>query len=95
LPRLDRHAGAERVSLEKLLRRSDVCVAPLPAHRGNAGLINAARLNLMNPQRWCCQHRPGPLVVESDLAAALNEGRSQAPRFDVLSVNRRPPTIRC
>jgi glycerate dehydrogenase len=81
--------GAERVPLEELLQRSDVVSLHCPLTAETQGLINRARLGLMKPTALLVNTARGPLVVDADLAAALNEGRLGGAALDVLSVE--PP----
>ncbi len=81
--------GAERVALDDLLQRSDVISLHCPLTPETQGLINAQRLALLKPAAFLVNTGRGPLIVEADLAAALNEGRLAGAALDVLSVE--PP----
>jgi glycerate dehydrogenase len=52
-------------------------------------LINAQRLRLMKPTAFLINNSRGPLIVDQDLADALNAGRLAGAGVDVLSVE--PP----
>lgn len=80
---------AENVSLDDLLRRSDIVSLHCPLTADNQGLINAARLALMKPTAFLLNTSRGPLIVEADLARALHEGRIAGAALDVLSTE--PP----
>ena len=51
--------------------------------------MNARRLELMKPSALLVNTSRGPLIVEKDLAAVLNEGRIGGAVLDVLSTE--PP----
>jgi glycerate dehydrogenase len=78
------------VSLEELLRRSDVVSLHCPLTPDTKQLINAVRLAWMKPAAILLNTSRGGLIDETALAAALNEGRIGAAALDVLSVE--PPT---
>jgi glycerate dehydrogenase len=54
-------------------------------------MINANTLRLMKPSAFLINTSRGPLIVEQDLADALNEGRLAGAGLDVLSVE--PPPV--
>lgn len=82
-------SDAECVDLETLLRASDVVSLHCPLTPETQGLIDARRLDLMKPTALLVNAARGPLVVEADLAAALDAGRIAGAALDVLSVE--PP----
>jgi glycerate dehydrogenase len=53
------------------------------------GMINAASLTLMKPTAFLINTSRGPLVIDQDLADALNAGHLAGAGLDVLSVE--PP----
>lgn len=81
--------GVERVSLEELFQRSDVISLHCPLTEETKGMVNRARLELMKRSAFLINTGRGPLVVEADLADALNSGRIAGAGLDVLSVE--PP----
>jgi glycerate dehydrogenase len=83
------HSRAAGVDLETLLRQSDVVSLHCPLTDQTRHLINAARLALMKPSAFLINTGRGPLVHESDLAAALHAGKIAGAAVDVLSVE--PP----
>lgn len=85
-------AGTEKVSLEELLRRSDIVSLHCPLTPETEGLINAARIGLMKPSALLVNTGRGPLIVDSDLAEALNSGRLAGAALDVLSAEPPPAT---
>jgi glycerate dehydrogenase len=81
--------GFRFASVEEVLRESDVVSLHCPLTPENKGLIDAARLRLMKPSAFLLNTSRGPLVVDEDLAAALNAGIIAGAGLDVLSVE--PP----
>ena len=77
------------VDLEVLLRSSDVVSLHCPLTPVTEGLINASRLALMKPTAFLINTGRGGLVVEQDLANALNAGKIAGAGLDVLSTE--PP----
>jgi glycerate dehydrogenase len=76
-------------SLEELLQQSDVVSIHCPLFPETKGLINKERLQLMKPSAFLLNTSRGPIVVEEDLAAALNNHIIAGAGIDVLSVE--PP----
>jgi glycerate dehydrogenase len=81
--------GARAVSLETLLRESDVVTLHCPLTPETNGLINSERLQLMKPHAYLLNTSRGALVVEKDLAEALHARRIAGAGLDVLTVE--PP----
>jgi len=81
--------GAQRVPLDEVFRRSDVVSLHCPLTPETTGFVNAARLALMKPTAFLLNTGRGPLIVEADLAAALEAGRIAGAGLDVLAVE--PP----
>lgn len=75
--------GAELVSLEDLLRRSDYVSIHVPLMPGTQGLINAERLALMKPTAYLINTSRGPVVDETALIAALQAGQIAGAGLDV------------
>jgi glycerate dehydrogenase len=73
------------VSLERLFREADIVSPHCPLTDQNRGFVNTARLALMKPTAFLTNTARGPLVVEQDLADALNAGRLAGARLDVLA----------
>jgi glycerate dehydrogenase len=82
--------GFRWASVEEILRESDVVSLHSPLFPETRGLINAASLALMKPTAILINTSRGPLVMDRDLADALNAGRLGGAGLDVLSVE--PPT---
>jgi glycerate dehydrogenase len=75
--------------LEELLRTADVVSLHCPLTPQTDGLINAERLGWMKPGAILINTARGRLIVDRDLAEALNQGRIGAACLDVLTVE--PP----
>ncbi len=83
------YSGFRWASFEELLRESDVVSLHSPLSPETQGMINARTLSLMKPTAFLINTSRGPLVVEQDLADALNAGRIAGAAVDVLSTE--PP----
>jgi glycerate dehydrogenase len=81
--------GVEFISSDDIFRRADVVTLHCPLTDETRGLVNAARLATMKPGAFLINTGRGPLVVEQELADALNAGRIAGAALDVLSVE--PP----
>jgi len=84
-----RFSGFRWASFEELLRESDVVSLHSPLSQETRGMINAKTLRLMKPTAFLINTSRGPLVVEQDLADALNAGRIAGAALDALSTE--PP----
>ena len=78
------------VELDELFREADVVSLHCPLTPQTKGLINTARLRQMKNTTYLLNTARGPLIVETDLAQALNEGWIAGAGLDVLSIE--PPT---
>lgn len=90
--RTGQDGDVELVSNERLFREADVISLHCPLTPKTNGLINAARLASMKPTAFLINTGRGPLIVESDLADALNDGRLAGAGLDVLSAEPPPAT---
>jgi glycerate dehydrogenase len=72
-------------TLDELFARADVISLHCPMTDQTAGLVNSARLTHTKPTAFLINTARGGLVVEKDLAAALNEGRLGGAAVDVVS----------
>ena len=79
----------EQVSQEELLRRSDIVVLHCPLNDSTRGMINAEKLAMMKSTALLVNVARGPVVVEKDLAAALENGVIAGAAIDVF--DKEPP----
>lgn len=86
-------SGIKVVSLEELLKESDIVSLHCPLTDETAGLINKDTLALMKPSAMLVNTSRGGAVVERDLADALNSGKIAAAALDVL--DREPMDVNC
>jgi glycerate dehydrogenase len=76
--------------INEVLEQADVVSIHCPLLPETKGLINAASLNRMKRSAFLLNTSRGPVVVEQDLADALNNGIIAGAGIDVLSVE--PPS---
>ena len=79
----------EQVTQEELLCRSDIVVLHCPLNDSTRGMINAEKLAMMKPTALLVNVARGPVVVEKDLAAALENGVIAGAAIDVF--DKEPP----
>ena len=77
---------AEYVSLDELLRQSDVIALHCPLFPETKGIINKDTIAKMKDGVIILNNSRGPLIVEQDLADALDSGKVYAAGLDVVSV---------
>ena len=89
-PHLQRNlVGGEWAGIEELLPESDVVSLHSPLFPETQGMINSRTLPCMKSTAFLINTSRGPLVVDRDLADALNAGRLAGAAVDVLSIE--PP----
>lgn len=76
---------AEYVELDGLLCRADVVSLHCPLFPETRGIINRETISKMKDGVIIINNSRGPLVVEQDLADALNSGKVYAAGLDVVS----------
>lgn len=85
LARPGRDFGIPSVSREELFRTSDIVTLHCPLTEETRGIINKNSLSSMKPGAFLINASRGPLIVEADLRAALDEGLIAGAALDVLS----------
>jgi glycerate dehydrogenase len=83
--------GFRWCDLDELLAEAHVVSLHCPLLPQTRGIISALSLSKMKPGSFLINTSRGPLVVEQDLADALNEGRLAGAGLDVLSAEPPPP----
>ena len=78
-------AIADYVDLDTLLRESDVIALHCPLFPSTRGIINRETIAKMKDGVILINNSRGPLIVEQDLADALNSGKVAAAGLDVVS----------
>lgn len=82
--------GGERwATVDELFGQSDIVSLHCPLNPSTKGMVHAGRLALMRREAFLINTSRGGLVVEEDLADALNAGRIAGAALDVLSTE--PP----
>ena len=82
--------GVEMVSAEALLQRADIISLHAPATAITTGYFNAARLATMQAHAMIVNSARGQLIVEDDLAEALQKGVIAGAALDVFHVEPLP-----
>ncbi|MBI4488846.1 MAG: D-2-hydroxyacid dehydrogenase family protein [Deltaproteobacteria bacterium] len=78
-----RQVGAERVTLEELLRESDVVTIHVPLNQETRGLIGEKEIGLMKPGAYLVNTARGPIVSQAALIRALEQGKLGGAGVDV------------
>ncbi len=84
-----KNLGIEYVSLEELLKSSDIVTLHVPLNEDTKKLINEERLKLMKPSSVLVNLARGPVVDSNALADALNQGKIAKACIDVFETE--PP----
>lgn len=77
--------GVDYRGLDELFSESDVISLHCPLTEQTAGLVHRERLARMKPTSFLINTARGPLIVEADLAEALNADRLAGAAVDVAS----------
>jgi glycerate dehydrogenase len=77
--------GWDEKSVDDIFRGADVVTLHCPQTPGNAGFVNAALLSKMKPTALLINTARGGLMVEQDLADALEKGVLAGAGLDVVS----------
>ena len=77
-------AGAEQVSLEELISRSDVISMNMPLTPENTGIVNADFFKRMKKSAIFINTARGPMVDEAAFIDAINNGEIAGAALDVL-----------
>lgn len=81
--------GIEWSDLETLFETADVLTLHCPLTKETAGMVNKDSIGRMKRSAFLINTARGGLVIQSDLADALNEGRIRGAALDVLETE--PP----
>jgi D-3-phosphoglycerate dehydrogenase / 2-oxoglutarate reductase len=76
-------SGATLVPADRLLAESDFLTVHLPLNKETRGVLNAAAFKKMKSTAFLINTSRGEVIVESDLAEALQEGRLGGAALDV------------
>ncbi|MBP1599676.1 MAG: putative 2-hydroxyacid dehydrogenase [Acidobacteria bacterium] len=82
-PDIEKDLGARRVSLDELLRESDILSIHVPLLRNTRNLVGERELSLMKPTAVLLNTSRGEIVDEAALVAALKEKRIAGAGLDV------------
>ena len=85
-PAKNNQQGYERVEFDELLAKSDIVSVHAPLTEQTEGLMNAEAFSKMKPSAIFLNLGRGPIVVERDLADALENKTIAGAGLDVLTV---------
>lgn len=84
------------VSLDELLKTSDIISLHCPLFKETEGIINKSNISKMKDGVKIINTSRGPLIIEEDLKDALNSGKVSAAAVDVVSaepINKNNPLL--
>jgi D-3-phosphoglycerate dehydrogenase len=76
-------AGAERATLDTLLKESDIITIHIPLNQNTRGMIGDKEFQMMKPGARVVNTSRGPIISEPALIAALKSGRLGGAGLDV------------
>jgi glyoxylate reductase len=82
-PKLEREYGVEFIDFEGLLRVSDIITLHVPLFPTTRGLIGCKELDMMKPTAILVNTSRGPVVDQSALVEAIEEGKIAGAALDV------------
>jgi len=82
-PRLAEELGVRLVDVETLFREADFLSVSCPLNEDTRHIVNAERLALMKPSAYLINTSRGPVVDETALVEALQQGRIAGAGLDV------------
>ncbi len=88
---IEKEYGVKYVSLEELLRRSDILTIHTALTDSTKGLIDGEALNKMKPDALIVNTSRGPVIDEKALIKALKEGKIKGAALDVFEEEPIPP----
>jgi len=77
--------GVKMVSLEELLRESDLVTVHVVLTKETRGMLRAAQLRMMKKTAYIVNTSRGPVFDEAELAQALNDGTIAGAALDVFA----------
>lgn len=84
--------GVKFLSLEEVLRTSDIVSLHVPLTEETKGMINQERLSYMKPEAILINTARGPVVESEALAEALSNGKLAGAGIDVFEME--PPLVK-
>jgi len=91
-PEREQEFGATRVTLETLLKESDIISLHVPLTPSTAGMIGADQLKSMKPHAVLVNAARGPVIDTDALVLALETGQIGYAALDVTDPEPLPPT---
>lgn len=80
------NSSYKRVDLEELLKTSDIISIHAPLNENTKGLMNYENISKMKREAFLVNMGRGPIIVEEDLARAIDEEKIAGAALDVFSV---------